>query len=130
MEDRCVCCGDIVPEGRMVCPQCEMGCNEKTSSKLSEVEQTKKPKKTKLIVAELRVLAMTLQSKHFRNLLNEAAQRLEDTDKIARFYRNTTEKLGGDRSGRERRKLCILPILFRSKQHGTAQDSDNQMRGG
>ena len=23
MEDRCVCCGAIVPEGRMVCPQCE-----------------------------------------------------------------------------------------------------------
>lgn len=23
MEDRCVCCGDIVPEGRMVCRICE-----------------------------------------------------------------------------------------------------------
>ena len=22
--DRCVCCGTIVPEGRMVCPQCEV----------------------------------------------------------------------------------------------------------
>ena len=22
-EDRCICCGDIVPEGRMVCPNCE-----------------------------------------------------------------------------------------------------------
>lgn len=21
--DRCVCCGEIVPEGRMVCPVCE-----------------------------------------------------------------------------------------------------------
>jgi plasmid rolling circle replication initiator protein Rep len=21
--DRCVCCGDIIPEGRMVCPICE-----------------------------------------------------------------------------------------------------------
>ena len=21
--DRCVCCGDIIPEGRQVCPQCE-----------------------------------------------------------------------------------------------------------
>lgn len=86
MENRCVCCGDIVPEGRWVCPNCEFGCNKKSPSELSEVEQTKKPKKTKLIVAELRVLAMTLQSKHFRNLLNEAAQRLEDTDKIARAY--------------------------------------------
>lgn len=23
MEDRCVCCGEIIPEGRMVCLQCE-----------------------------------------------------------------------------------------------------------
>lgn len=22
-EDRCICCGEIVPEGRMVCPACE-----------------------------------------------------------------------------------------------------------
>lgn len=21
--DRCICCGEIIPEGRMVCPQCE-----------------------------------------------------------------------------------------------------------
>lgn len=23
MEDRCVCCGEIIPEGRQVCPICE-----------------------------------------------------------------------------------------------------------
>lgn len=23
MVDRCVCCGDIIPEGRMVCIRCE-----------------------------------------------------------------------------------------------------------
>ncbi len=23
--DRCVCCGDIIPEGRMICPICEKG---------------------------------------------------------------------------------------------------------
>lgn len=86
-------------------------------------------KKTKLLVAELRMIANTLANKHCKEILIEAAERLEDTDKIAKFYRNTTEKLGGDRSGRKRRKLCVLPILFRSKQHGTAQDSDNQMRG-
>ena len=22
-EDRCVCCGDVIPEGRQVCPKCE-----------------------------------------------------------------------------------------------------------
>ena len=23
MDERCICCGEIIPEGRMVCPQCE-----------------------------------------------------------------------------------------------------------
>lgn len=35
MVDTCVCCGRIVPEGRMVCPICEYGVmdpdNETTS---------------------------------------------------------------------------------------------------
>lgn len=26
MEERCVCCGEIIPEGRMVCPICEGKC--------------------------------------------------------------------------------------------------------
>jgi RNA polymerase subunit RPABC4/transcription elongation factor Spt4 len=28
MEDRCISCGAIVPEGMMVCPQCMMNANE------------------------------------------------------------------------------------------------------
>lgn len=24
MDDRCVCCGAIIPEGRQVCPSCEI----------------------------------------------------------------------------------------------------------
>lgn len=32
MEDRCVCCGEIIPEGRMVCPQCEAAANERQAS--------------------------------------------------------------------------------------------------
>lgn len=27
--ERCVCCGEIIPEGRMVCPNCEEGSNGK-----------------------------------------------------------------------------------------------------
>lgn len=23
MEDRCICCGETIPEGRQVCPACE-----------------------------------------------------------------------------------------------------------
>lgn len=26
--DRCVCCGAVVPEGRMVCPSCERGAEK------------------------------------------------------------------------------------------------------
>lgn len=29
MENRCVCCGEIIPEGRMVCPQCEAKYSDK-----------------------------------------------------------------------------------------------------
>ena len=25
MVDRCVCCGEIIPEGRQICPLCEQG---------------------------------------------------------------------------------------------------------
>lgn len=25
MTERCVCCGEEIPEGRMICPQCENG---------------------------------------------------------------------------------------------------------
>ena len=31
MEDRCVCCGAIVPEGRMVCPMSEKEADAKIS---------------------------------------------------------------------------------------------------
>ena len=31
MENRCVCCGAVVPEGRMVCPICEMAADEKVA---------------------------------------------------------------------------------------------------
>ncbi len=29
MEDRCVCCGEVIPEGRMVCVKCEKLQNTK-----------------------------------------------------------------------------------------------------
>ncbi len=29
MENRCVCCGAVIPEGRMVCPLCEMDVEER-----------------------------------------------------------------------------------------------------
>lgn len=38
MVDTCVCCGEIVPEGRMVCPSCEAGLTPKKNMK--PVEKT------------------------------------------------------------------------------------------
>ena len=48
-------------------------------------------KKTALLVSELRVIADSFKSSYCRDTLIEAAQRLEDTDKIATFYRNKAE---------------------------------------
>ena len=31
-EERCVCCGKVVPEGRMVCPDCEKKAEEGKSN--------------------------------------------------------------------------------------------------
>lgn len=56
-------------------------------------------KSTKLLVAELRMIALTLASQHCSTILQEAAQRLEDTGKIAEFYRKKAEK-GAKKSGR------------------------------
>lgn len=49
-------------------------------------------KKTKLLVAEVRMIADTLTSDYCRESLLEAAQRLEDTDKIAEYYRKQAEQ--------------------------------------
>lgn len=49
-------------------------------------------KKTNLLAAELRVIASTLASQHCREVLAEAAERLEDTEKIAEFFRKKAEK--------------------------------------
>lgn len=37
MEDRCVCCGRAVPEGRMVCPECEIEAEEILDTFIEEV---------------------------------------------------------------------------------------------
>lgn len=52
-----------------------------------------KIKKTQLLVAELRVIALTLDNEYVKGILNEAAERLEDTDKIANFFRREAIKL-------------------------------------
>ena len=37
MENRCVCCGVIIPEGRMVCPICEMEADDSGTISATEV---------------------------------------------------------------------------------------------
>ena len=39
MENRCVCCGAIIPEGRMVCPMCEMAADEKADANWLKEEE-------------------------------------------------------------------------------------------
>ena len=33
MEDRCICCGEIIPEGMMACPNCLVASKKKTELK-------------------------------------------------------------------------------------------------
>ena len=56
----------------------------KKSTLLTEVQE----QSSKLLAAELRVIAYSLRSEYCRAVLNEAASRLEDTTKIATFFRN------------------------------------------
>ena len=37
-EDRCVCCGEIIPEGRMVCPKCLVTARRLEMGKAYEAE--------------------------------------------------------------------------------------------
>ena len=52
-----------------------------------------KIKKTALLVAELRAIARTVDNEYSAQVLNEAAERLEDTDVIASFFRKEAIKL-------------------------------------
>jgi hypothetical protein len=49
-------------------------------------------KKTQLLTAELRMIADTLASNHCKSILREAADRIEETEKIAEFYRKQAER--------------------------------------
>ena len=51
-----------------------------------------KAKKTRLLSAELEVIAETLASNYCRNVLLEAAERLYDLERIAEFYRDEASK--------------------------------------
>ena len=39
MEDRCVCCGEIIPEGRMICIKCELEAEERRKLRESSTVQ-------------------------------------------------------------------------------------------
>lgn len=52
MENRCVCCGEIIPEGRMVCPLCQEKPNERL-----EVGDTIKCATSKEIIDLMMMLA-------------------------------------------------------------------------
>lgn len=48
-------------------------------------------KKTRLLVAEVRMIASVTANDCWREILEEAAERREETDKIAEFYRKEAE---------------------------------------
>lgn len=71
-------------------------------------------KKTSLLVAELRVLANFQMNGHCRDVVLQAAERLEDTDKIATYFHKISN---GGINGKKRRGLHCLPLLHRKKDY-------------
>lgn len=56
-EDRCVCCGEIIPEGRMICKRCEVSDEEikrQLTARIAELEEKVKYHETtiRLILAD------------------------------------------------------------------------------
>ena len=48
MEERCVCCGAIIPEGRMVCPACEQMQMRKAECELKRKEAEHQPQEKRM----------------------------------------------------------------------------------
>ena len=64
-------------------------------------------KQTKLLVAEVRMIADTVENQYCRDILLEAADRLEETDKIAEHYRRLAEKRIKRRRNKKAVETCI-----------------------
>ena len=47
---------------------------------------------TEVLATELRKIASAFKSNNYREILEEAADRLEETEKIAEFYRKKAER--------------------------------------
>ena len=60
-----------------------------------------KAKKTRLLSAELEMIAETLASDYCRQILREAAERLHDLERIAEFYREEVLKQINIQRGRK-----------------------------
>lgn len=41
MEDRCVCCGEIIPEGSWVCPRCLLHVRREDDNENNKVSQSR-----------------------------------------------------------------------------------------
>lgn len=53
MEERCVCCGDVIPEGRQVCP----ACNERNTARAIRAQADLKEALDRLSEASINALA-------------------------------------------------------------------------
>lgn len=48
MEDRCVCCGKVIPEGRMVCKICEIEAMNRLTLEQKNVRQEVRNSRVKI----------------------------------------------------------------------------------
>ena len=40
MPERCACCGEIIPEGRQVCPNCERSVQDEKQKQCTDIPRT------------------------------------------------------------------------------------------
>lgn len=83
MAERCVCCGEIIPEGQQTCPGCEKGKRKMANEKLIEAtadcfeEVTKiKTHFAKIIVegtAESRITAFCIMTLRRKSIITDTA---------------------------------------------------------
>lgn len=79
-EDRCVMCGQIIPEGRQVCPLCESKCKErKAGHKMKNYEAMQKMSKKEMAAVFFMFLRPFIKEEMTEEERAEILKGIEDT---------------------------------------------------
>lgn len=87
MEDRCISCGAVVPEGRMVCPTCEYEASSIQEESIEHMSETES-KEHKRLVEFVKAAG--------RHLIIHADNIVGDDDLISNLSVNVTFDVGSE----------------------------------